>query len=124
MVRRGGTPLARLLGLWDALDKLFAREDFRDSFPVRAAIAVPVEPGQAAPAVFVEHQLAVRELLSETVVNGAAGNSSVPRLVNHLELLVGGAIAGSAIDQEPSAIEAARELGVIALSVNGFSVST
>jgi hypothetical protein len=118
MIGRGSTPKARLLGLWDALEKLFAREDFYGSFPVRAAIAVRGEPGQPVQPAFVEHHRAVRRLLEELVCNLQQGNA--PRLATQLDLLVQGAIAGAAIDQDPAAVRAARDLSLIALSVNGY----
>lgn len=111
--------MARLVGMWEALEKLFAAEDFYGSFPVRAAIAVRTEPGQPVPEVFVEHHHAVRGLLQELVCD--AGNPNSPSLATQLGLLVEGAIAGAAIDQDPSSVQAARELSVIALSVNGHT---
>jgi hypothetical protein len=117
MLRRGTTPMARLLGMWETLEKLFAAEDFHGSFPVRAVISVRTEPGQPVPAVFVDHHHQVRGLLQELVCD--AGNPNAPKLATQLGLLVDGAIAGAAIDQDPSALQAARKLSVIALSVSG-----
>jgi hypothetical protein len=110
--------VARLLGMWEALEKLFAAEDFHGSFPVRAAIAVRTEPGRPVPAVFVEHHQAVRGLLHELVCDTSNPNAS--KLATQLGLLVEGAIAGAAIDQDPSAMQSARELSMIALSVSGY----
>jgi hypothetical protein len=109
--------MARLLGMWEALEKLFAAEDFHGSFPVRAVIAMRTEPEGPVPAVFVEHHQAVRGLLQELVCD--SGNPNAPKLATQLGLLVEGAIAGTAIDQDPRAMQAARELSVIALSING-----
>jgi len=121
MVRRGSGPIARLHGMWEALETLFGREDFTGSFPARAAIAVRTEPGQPVPAVFVQHHQAMRSMLEELVCEGRS--ATAPRLAAQLELLVEGAIAGTAIDQEPSALKAARELSLIALSLNGVHSS-
>jgi hypothetical protein len=119
MLRRGPSPMARLLGLWDGLEALFQREDFGGSFPVRAAIAVHTEPGQPVPAVVVQHHQAVRGMLEELVCVGE--RSPGHRLAAQLELLVEGAIAGAAIDQEPTAMQAARELSLLAIAIHGLS---
>jgi hypothetical protein len=103
--------------MWEALETLFARDDFTASFPARAAIAVRTEPGQPVPAVYVKHHEAMRSMLEELVCEGQS--ASAPRLAAQLELLVEGAIAGTAIDQEPSALRAARELSLLAMSLNG-----
>jgi hypothetical protein len=53
--------------------------------------------------------------------NGSPSQSpNAWRLASQLEMLVQGAIAGSAIDQEPAAVLAARELSMIALTINGY----
>lgn len=117
MLGRGNAPRERLQGMWDALEGMFRNADFSGSFPVRAAIAVRTEPGQPVPSAFVEHHRAVRGMLQELVCD--EGGANAPRLANQLEILVEGAIAGTAIDQEPTAMQAARELSLLALSFNG-----
>jgi hypothetical protein len=111
--RRGGTPRARLLGLWDVLEEWFATESFRASLPARAAGVLRAEPGDPMGAVVAEHRRAVRELLEDLAV--AAG---VPDPAGHaaqLHVLLEGAVASALIDRRPGVARTARTLAAIAL---------
>ena len=113
LVRRGSTPGARLFALWDALEEWFAAEDFRGSFPVRAALQLRGEPGHPAHAVIAEHRRAVRALLEDLARAGGAGDPT--RLAAQLHVVVEGAIVGAAIDRQPLVAHAARELAGLAV---------
>jgi hypothetical protein len=111
--RRGDTPRARLLGLWDVLEEWFATDGFRASLPARAAGVLRAEPGDPVGAVVAEHRRAVRGLLEDLA--SAAGVEDPSGHAAQLHVLLEGAVASALIDRRPAVARTARTLAAIAL---------
>jgi hypothetical protein len=108
LVRRGGTPRSRLLGLWDALEDWFASDEFGASLLAGAAAELRGEPDHPAHAAVAAHRDALHEVLV-----GLAEAVRAPDpvgLAAQLQILVEGAIAGAVIDRQPAVADTGRSL--------------
>ncbi len=105
--RRGDTPKARLLVLWDVLEEWFASDDFDGSFLSGAARELRGVTEQRRS---LRHLL--EELAKSTGVHDPAG------LASQLQMLYEGAVVGALIDGQPSVARVARRLTLVALSAD------
>ena len=106
--RGGGDPLARLEGLWDALEKWFADEGFRGSYVANVATELRAKPGHPAQAVIAAHRADLRRLLQDLVTATGAPLSAAAAL--QLQMLIDGAIAVAVVDRQPGAAASARAM--------------
>lgn len=114
VVRRGGTPRSRLLGMWDALESWFTSDEFATSLLASSATELRGEPDHPVHAVIAAHRDALRELLVEL-----AETSGVPDpvgLASQLQVLVEGAIAGAVVDRQPTVARTGRRLTRLVLT--------
>jgi hypothetical protein len=117
LVRRGDTPRARLLAMWDALEDWFTSEEFPTSLLATGATEFRSEPGHPAHAVIAAHRRAVFDLLVELAE--AAGVASPASLAAQVQVLVEGAITGAVVDREPSVARTGRKLTRLVLANGG-----
>jgi hypothetical protein len=111
--RRGDTPKARLLVLWDVLEEWFASDDFDGSFLSGAARELRGVTEQRRS---LRHLL--EELAKSTGVHDPAG------LASQLQMLYEGAVVGALIDGQPSVARVARRLTLVALSADSGGPSS
>jgi hypothetical protein len=114
LARRGDTPRARLLSLWDVLEEWFATEGFAASLVARAALALRSDPDDPVGSTVAEHRRAVRRLLEELA--DAAGAADPAGLAAQLHVLLEGAVASAMIERRPDVARTARRLAAIALA--------
>jgi AcrR family transcriptional regulator len=112
--RRGDDPRARLDGLWDALEEWVAADGFRGSFIANGAAELRGEPDHPAQTVIAAQRRALRQLLEDLAKAAGAYDAAV--LAAQLQVLVDGAIAAAAVDRDPAATRAARELARAAVT--------
>jgi hypothetical protein len=117
LVRRGDTPRARLLAMWDALEDWFTSEEFPTSLLATGAAELRSEPGHPAHAVIAAHRRAFFDLLVELAE--AAGVASPASLAAQVQVLVEGAITGAVVDREPSVARTGRKLTRLVLANGG-----
>ena len=110
----GGRPEARFAGLWDALEKWFASEDFRGSYVANAATELRGRPGHPAHLAIAAHRRRTRELLTDAV--RAAGASDPERLGLQLQLLLDGAVTVAVVDRQPGVAAGARAVAAAMLA--------
>jgi hypothetical protein len=115
--RRGDTPEARLLVLWDVLEEWFASEDFDGSFLSRAAPELRADPGGPTHLAVAEQRRSMRELLEDLAKS--AGVQDPVTLAGQLQMLYEGAVVGALIDRQPAVARIARHLTMVALLANG-----
>jgi AcrR family transcriptional regulator len=104
---------ARLEGLWDALEKWFADEDFRGSYVDNVATELRARPGHPAQAPIAAHRAALRELLQD--IAAAAGAPSPTGAALQLQMLIDGATAVAMLDRQPGAAASARAMATTVL---------
>jgi hypothetical protein len=114
LVRRGGTPRSRLLGLWDALEDWFTSDEFSTSLLASGATELRGEPDHPVHGVIAAHRDALRELLVELAE--AVGVPDPIGLAAQLQVLVEGAIAGAVIDRQPTVARTGRRLTRLVLA--------
>ena len=105
-------PRARLLGLFDQLDELISREDFRGCryFATDLAFADPDHPAHAETEAYRRRirALLVREL-------EAMGHASPERAAEQLHLLIEGTLVAGATQDEEHPARVARDLAAIVI---------
>jgi hypothetical protein len=114
--RRGDTPEARLLVLWDVLEEWFASEDFDGSFLSGAAPELR-DPGDPTHRAVTEQRRSMRELLEDLAKS--AGVDDPATLASQLQMLYEGAVVGALIDRQPAVARIARHLTMVALLAHG-----
>jgi hypothetical protein len=117
LVRRGDTPRARLLAMWDALEDWFTSEEFTTSLLATGATEFRGEPNHPAHAVIAAHRRALFDLLVELAE--AAGVASPASLAAQVQVLVEGAITGAVVDREPAVAQTGRQLTRLVLANGG-----
>jgi AcrR family transcriptional regulator len=110
----GGRPEARFAGLWDAIEKWFASEDYRGSYVASAATELRGRPGHPAHRAIAAHRRRTRELLADVV--RAAGAGDPERLALQLQLLLDGAVTVAVVDRQPGVAAAARAVATALLA--------
>jgi AcrR family transcriptional regulator len=110
----GCRPEARFAGLWDALEKWFASEDFRGSYVASAATELRSRPGHPAHRTIAAHRRATRELFEDTV--RASGATDPQTLARQLQLLLDGAVAVAVVDRQPGVAASARAIAAALLA--------
>jgi len=104
---------ARLEGLWAALEKWFADEDFRGSYVANVATELRAKPGHPAQSTIATHRAALRELLQDIATT--AGVPSPPGAAFQLHMLIDGATAAAVVDRQPGAAATARAIATTVL---------
>jgi hypothetical protein len=115
--RRGDTPQARLLVLWDVLEEWFASEDFDGSFLSGAARELRGATGDPAGRIVAEQRRSLRHLLEDLAKS--TGVNDPDALASQLQMLYEGAVVGALIDGQPSVAHVARHLTWVALAADG-----
>jgi hypothetical protein len=110
--RRGDTPQARLLVLWDVLEEWFASDDFDGAFLSGAARELRG---------VTEQRRSLRHLLEELA--RSTGVQDPAALASQLQMLYEGAVVGALIDGQPAVARIARQLTLVALSADGDPAS-
>ncbi len=114
LVRRGGTPTSRLLGMWDALESWFSSDEFATSLLASGGTELRGEPDHPVHAVISAHRDGLRELLLELAE--AVGAPDPAGLAAQLQVLVEGAIAGALVDRQPTVARTGRRLTRLVLA--------
>ncbi len=118
--RRGDTPEARLLVLWDVLEEWFASEEFDGSFLSGAARELRGATGDPARRIVADQRRSLRHLLESLAKSTGAQDPDA--LASQLQMLYEGAVIGALIDGQPEVARVARHLTWVALSADGGSV--
>jgi AcrR family transcriptional regulator len=113
LARRGDTPRARLLAIWDALEEWFESDQFYGSTITNAAARLQDHPEHPGHRIIAAHRRAVRRLLEELAE--AAGAFDPAGLAGQLLVLMEGAIVGAVVDRQPEVARIGRDLTRMAL---------
>ncbi len=81
LARRGSTPKAQLLGIWDALEEWFESDHFYGSTITNAAAKLQDHPQHPGHQIIAAHRRALRQLLEELTVSppSPASGATSPR---------------------------------------------
>ena len=113
LAKRGSTPKAQLLGIWDALEEWFESDHFYGSTITNAAAKLQDHPQHPGHQIIAAHRRALRQLLEELAA--AAGADDPAGLAGQLLVLMEGAIVGAVIDRQPAVARIGRDLTQMAL---------
>jgi AcrR family transcriptional regulator len=115
-------PRAKLLGVFDFVERWLADHQWRGWLVADAAIELAEDSAHGVHQVVARHRQAMRALLGDLV--GAAGAAGSAALAEQMQVVLDGAMIGAIIERGPGPIRAARTQVEILLSAAGVPGSS
>lgn len=115
--RRGDTPAARLLAIFDTFGEWFQNDDFEGCSFINVLLEV-VDPGHPVHQASIEHLATIRRFLSGLA--GQAGIEDPEAFAHQWHILMNGCIVAAA-EGDRQAASRARELGSLLLARHGVA---